>query len=100
MSNNNDRIEEQYNRMLDFKNRNKLKINPLKTLKEWATYIIESRNGHCPCKNDRPICPCEEALSEIQDRGKCFCGKFFSPEKFKVVWGKYLKLMGEDEGSY
>lgn len=87
------RIEEQYRKMLRFKNEYGLKTNPLKSLREWAEHIIIDRGGYCPCNNTRPQCPCKEALSEIKENGKCLCGKFFSPEKFEEIWGEYLTLM-------
>jgi ferredoxin-thioredoxin reductase catalytic subunit len=89
------KIGNQYRRMLDFKNKHDLKVHPLKTLLEWAEYIIVERNGYCPCSSDRPRCPCEKALSEVKENGKCFCGKFFSPKKFEEIWGEYLKIMEE-----
>lgn len=32
--------------------------------------------GGCPCKLDRPVCPCPEHMDEIEKMGHCHCGLF------------------------
>lgn len=81
------RIEKQYKKMSNFREKLNLKTHPLKTLKEWAALIVIEKNGHCPCDPTRPACPCPQAVKEIQQNGKCYCGKFFTPEKWEEVWG-------------
>jgi hypothetical protein len=46
----------------------------------WAKKCFE-RNGACICDPiGRPVCPCEECLSEIKRDGHCFCRIFESHE--------------------
>ena len=80
-----EKIEEQYQKMLRFVRKYNLKTHPLKTLREWAEIVVEK--GHCPCDPSRPVCPCPQALEEIRKNGKCFCGKFFTEEKWEEIWG-------------
>lgn len=78
-------LEAQYRKMTDFCAKHGLKTHPLKTLKQWAEVVCEK--NHCPCDPKRPECPCPEALDEIESKGKCKCGKFFSPDKWEDIWG-------------
>ena len=94
------RIDEQFINMLAFKNAHNLKVHPLKTLRGWAEHIIKERNGYCPCDNSRPACPCPQAPSEIKENGKCFCGKFFTPEKFEEIWGSYMRQKERESGGH
>ena len=80
-----DKIDKQYKKMLKFRERYGLKTHPLKTLRGWAEVVVIK--GHCPCNPDRPLCPCPEAIEEIKKNGKCYCGKFFTPEKWEKIWG-------------
>ena len=81
------KIEKQYQKMLKFIKKYRLKTNPLKSLREWAKLIIEEKNGGCPCEPKRKVCPCPQALKEIEKDGKCLCGKFFSSQRWEKVWG-------------
>ena len=37
---------------------------------------ITRNNGRCPCKHERVWCPCGECLSEVKEKGECFCRVF------------------------
>jgi len=37
--------------------------------------------GHCPCVETRPACPCGEALSDIEEMGRCECGILIDPAR-------------------
>lgn len=53
---------------------NKLTIHPF-----GLTYYAESvtKTGHCPCDPIRVECPCDQAKSEIDEKGHCLCGLFW-----------------------
>lgn len=70
-------VERQYHKLLRFQNRHKLEHNPIRNLKFLALRVVKL--GHCPCKVERPKCPCGQALKEIEKRGHCLCWEFFSP---------------------
>lgn len=35
--------------------------------------------GHCPCVESRMVCPCDEALTDIQKMGRCECAILIDP---------------------
>lgn len=37
---------------------------------------IMKKNGNCPCRMDEVPCPCEDALQDVEENGKCHCGFF------------------------
>lgn len=42
-------------------------------------YYIESFNmfNACPCDKTRKSCPCEEAVTEVPEKGSCLCRLFW-----------------------
>ncbi len=42
-------------------------------------YLIDlyHKLGHCPCKKDRPVCPCPQSVEEMKAVGHCFCTMFW-----------------------
>lgn len=55
-------------------------INPYFALVEWADRVIKA--GKCPCRADRPVCPCPESVDETKTDGKCACYFFLTEDQF------------------
>ena len=60
--------------ILKFARDNKLQIHPGQGAWRWAALVIEK--GGCPCVPGRDQCPCEFALGDIKELGRCRCGLF------------------------
>lgn len=45
--------------------------------------------GCCPCDETRLLCPCEQAVDEITNLGKCKCQLFW--RDYKAYLDTYLK---------
>ena len=41
--------------------------------------------GHCPCVESRSECPCDEALSDIEEMGRCECGILIDPVRLGML---------------
>ncbi len=41
--------------------------------------------GHCPCVETRDSCPCDEALSDIEEMGRCECGILIDPARLYML---------------
>lgn len=78
----------QLEKMLLFAYKNKLTFVPNQDIARKAKLIEDT--GHCPCKEERPECPCSECLKEIESDGKCFCWVFTT---YKEGY-EYLKSFG------
>ena len=53
---------------------NNLKIHPGQEPLKWADLVIKHQG--CPCVPGRNHCPCEFALEDIRELGRCRCGLF------------------------
>lgn len=53
---------------------NELLIHPGQESLKWADLVI--KKGGCPCVPGRKHCPCEFALEDIKELGRCRCGLF------------------------
>lgn len=63
-------------RLEAFRNLHELKTNPSRELIWLARRLIEL--GHCPADSERKICPCPEALGEIEYEGHCLSWDFLA----------------------
>jgi len=71
----------------DFAEKNNIRLAPsnFTDVAFKAKVVLETE--HCPCKQDRKICPCAECLTEIKKDGWCFCRVFVAQnfeERFKA----------------
>lgn len=41
--------------------------------------------GHCPCVETRYACPCQEALSDAEEMGRCQCGILIDPVRLSMM---------------
>ncbi|MBN1152211.1 MAG: hypothetical protein JXA58_03275 [Dehalococcoidia bacterium] len=41
--------------------------------------------GHCPCVETRDSCPCDEALSDVEEMGRCECGILIDPARLYAL---------------
>lgn len=57
-----------------------LRIHPGWTLEKWGA-VVARKNGACPCVPDRPACPCENYLDDIEQMNHCRC-YFFCNEEY------------------
>lgn len=60
--------------IIKFAHDNELKIHPGQDPEKWANLVIAK--GGCPCVPGRKHCPCEFALEDIKELGRCRCGLF------------------------
>lgn len=37
---------------------------------------VYDNDKRCPCKKDKPVCPCPDHPQEIEDKGRCTCNLF------------------------
>jgi hypothetical protein len=74
--------KEQYVLMRNFMLANNIGINSKSDLFSWAKRIAKEREGACLC-NDRPKCPCPQALGEIKIMGHCMCKLFGNGDGYK-----------------
>lgn len=80
-------IDETRNNILEFAKANNLKFYPKKSLDEHLVRYISL--NHCPCRRERPICPCPESLEDIKARGRCVCWLLCSEEHYdKMIKGE------------
>lgn len=69
--------KEQYVRMKNFMMDNNVGINSKHNLFTWARKIAIDHKGACICNpKSKPICPCLEALREIELDNHCACRLF------------------------
>ena len=52
-------------------------------IKSHAVKYVEL--GHCPCVDSRTCCPCEEAVTDIANMGRCECGILIDPERLRLL---------------
>ena len=60
--------------IIKFAEDNKLQIHPGQEALKWADLVINK--GGCPCVPGRNHCPCEFALDDVKEIGRCRCGLF------------------------
>ena len=59
-------------------------INPSKGMEMYVENFFKF--GHCPCDSNRTMCPCTEALDDIERKGCCLCRLFWRDlETFKAT---------------
>jgi len=52
---------------------------------DFKAKVVAEYKGACPCKpEERPWCPCPEAIKECQEKGACFCRVFISLDYDKL----------------
>ena len=71
---------------------NNLKIHPGQEVQKWAELVI--KKGGCPCVPGRYQCPCEFALGDIEELGRCRCGLFCNDDYIK----EYNRLATPEKG--
>ena len=76
----------------EFAEEKNLKINPRYSFEYWAWLV--SSLGRCPCKPERPNCPCKECLQEIKELGHCYC-KFFMTEEYYNSYVEFYRKKGK-----
>lgn len=79
--------------LIKFACQHELKIHPGQDPFKWADLVI--RKGGCPCVPARKHCPCEFALDDIKELGRCRCGLFCNDDYIK----KYNDLRANLKGS-
>ena len=60
--------------IIKFARDNNLKLHPGPEPLKWADLVIKHQG--CPCVPGRNHCPCEFALEDIREIGRCRCGLF------------------------
>ncbi len=60
--------------IIKFARDNNLKLHPGPDPLKWADLVIKHQG--CPCVPGRNYCPCEFALEDIRELGRCRCGLF------------------------
>ena len=88
--------------IIRFARENKLEIHPGQDPLKFAELVI--KHGGCPCVPGRNHCPCEFALEDIKELGRCRCGLFcneayleeydrlLAERKSKKKWTRKLKV--------
>ena len=88
--------------IIRFARENKLEIHPGQDPLQFAELVI--KHGGCPCVPGRNHCPCEFALEDIKELGRCRCGLFcneayleeydrlLAERKSKKKWTRKLKV--------
>lgn len=76
--------------MLTFAREHGLMIHPF-----GIGYYVENYQmfGHCVCDKSRPVCPCPEAVKEVQQDGYCKC---------RLYWkdmAAFMKIQGWEDNS-
>jgi hypothetical protein len=67
-----------------------LKLHPGKTVESFAALVTSS--GGCPCVPDRPRCPCDEVLDDIDELNHCRCYMFVN-SKYLAQYDEVMKGM-------
>ncbi len=67
--------------IVKFTQDNGLRIHPGQDPLKWADLVL--KNGGCPCVPTRKECPCEFALGDIKELGRCRCGLFVNDAYLK-----------------
>lgn len=88
------------NRLRLFAVKNNLKLFNVKGSLYDRVRTITRINGACPCKTqERPHCPCPQAIQECKEKGECFC-RVFLAQDWREKWEGRLNAetgWGEEE---
>ena len=68
-------MNEQRRAILDFARDHDMVIHPGGGFEYYVTNFAEA--GHCPCDRTRPVCPCPEAVEEVEEDGWCKCKMYW-----------------------
>jgi hypothetical protein len=69
-----------------------LHIHPGQEPRKWADLVI--KKGGCPCVPGRDHCPCEFAMDDIKEIGRCRCGLFCNDAYLE----EYNRLVSQQKG--
>lgn len=77
-------LDKQVEKMEKFRVTNKLVIHPKREIKGGILFMAKLflSINHCPCKINRTVCPCKEALLEIKTMGYCECRLFCTKKAY------------------
>jgi len=59
-----------------------LHVHPSKTPESWAQQVVRIKG--CPCVPERLLCPCDEALQDIERAGVCRCLLFCTADRYAI----------------
>lgn len=78
--------------LFEFADKNKVTFHPVQDIIK-KVKTMAANDNKCICKPDERLCPCTEAVKELETNGKCFCMLFCTykyGDEYINKWG-YLK---------